>query len=117
MAHALTLCKTGIITVEMIRASKESNRPVMFTKTINKASGKESYKETAFSFTSWGHKTMLYLAMIREDLHESSRQKIKARAHEHYKHNRRQLSSADTLSMDESEQPRRRVHDVSDDEN
>jgi hypothetical protein len=52
MACALTLCKTEIITVEMIWVSKESGNPVMFTKTINKASGKESYKETAFSFAT-----------------------------------------------------------------
>ena len=62
--------------IDTIRVSKESGKPVTFTKPINKASGKESFKDIAFSFASWGLKTMEYLAMIREDLHEKSRQKI-----------------------------------------
>ena len=83
MAHALTLCKTGVITINMIRVSKESGKPVTFTKAINKASGKESFKDTTFSYASWGLKTMEYLAMIQEDLCEKSRQKIWTQAHEY----------------------------------
>jgi hypothetical protein len=57
MAYFFTLCKAGIITIEIIWVLKESGKPVMFTKTIDKASGKESFKKTALSFAAWGHKT------------------------------------------------------------
>lgn len=118
MARALTLCKTGMITIAMIHTLKESGKPVVFTKAINKASGKESSKETAFSFASWGNKTMDYLAMIREDLREKSRQKIKAQAYEYYKNNRCQSSTAGVspIDIDEPEHPRRRIRDLSDEE-
>jgi hypothetical protein len=120
MARALTLCKIGAITIDMIRVSKESGKPLTFTKSINKASGKESYKDTAFSFTSWGLKTMEYLGMIREDLREKSRQKIRAQAYEYYKINRPQSSlataNASSMDNDELERPRRRILDLSDDE-
>jgi hypothetical protein len=120
MARALTLCKTRAITIDVIRVSKESGKPVVFTKATNKASGKESFKETAFSFASWGLKTMEYLAMIREDLHEKSRQKIRTQAHEYYKSNRSQSSLATTnalsMDVDEPERPRRRILDLSDED-
>ena len=122
MARALTLCKTGAITIDMIRVSKESGKPLVFTKATNKVSGKESFKDTAFSFASWGLKTMDYLAMIREDLREKSRQKIKTQAYEIYKISRSQslLSTAQTgamsMDVDESERPRRQILDLSDDD-
>jgi len=120
MARALTLCKTGVITIDTIRVSKESGKPVTFTKPINKASSKESFKDTAFSFASWGLKTMEYLAMIREDLREKSRQKIRAQAHEYYKINHPQSSLATTSALllddNEPERPRRRILDLSDEE-
>jgi len=122
MARALTLCKTGAITIDMIRVSKESGKPLVFTKATNKASGKESFKDTAFSFASWGLKTMDYLAMIREDLREKSQQKIKTQAYEIYKisHSQSSLSTAQTgamsMDVDESERPRRRILDLSDDD-
>jgi hypothetical protein len=117
MARALTLCKTGAITIDTIQVSKESGKPVVFTKATNKASGKESFKDTAFSFASWGCKTIEYLAMIREDLRKKSRQKIRAQAHEYYKSNRLS-STASVLSMDidQPEHPRCRILDLSDDE-
>ena len=121
MARALTLCKTGAITIDMIRVLKESGKPLVFAKTTNKASGKESFKDTAFSFASWGAKTLDYLAMIREDLREKSRQKIRTQAHEFYKIHCAQSSlstQTDALSMDvdEPERPRRRIRDLSDNE-
>jgi exopolyphosphatase/pppGpp-phosphohydrolase len=120
MARALTLCKNGAITIDAIRVSKESGKPVVFTKAINRASGKESTKDTAFSFAGWGLRTMDYLSMIREDLREKSRQKIRTQAYEYYKINRSQsaLTTASALSMDldEPERPRRRIVDLSDSE-
>ena len=118
MARALTLCKSGMITIDMIRVSKESSKAFVFTKATNKASSKESYKETAFSFSNWGYKAMEYLAMIREDLRETSRQKIRDQAYKYYKSHRSQISTASVLSMnvDEPERPRRRIRDLSDDE-
>ncbi|KAF8488273.1 hypothetical protein F5888DRAFT_1639281 [Russula emetica] len=120
MARALTLCKTGVITIDRIRVSKESSKPIIFTKPTNRVSGKESFKETAFSFATWGLKTTEYLAMIREDLRESSRQKIKAQAYEYYKSNRSQSSlvtaSALSMDIDVPEHPCRRILDLSDDE-
>ena len=64
MAHALTLCKVWAITLKTIRVSKETGKPIVLTKATNKSSGKESSKETAFSFVGWGLKTMEYLAMM-----------------------------------------------------
>ena len=122
MARALSLCKTGAITINMIRVSKDSGKPVVFTKATNKASGKESFKDTAFSFASWGAKTLDYLAMIREDLREKSRQKIRTQAYEFYKTSRSQssLSTAQTdglsMDVDEPERSRRRIRDLSDNE-
>ena len=118
MARTLTLCKTGMITINMIQVSKESGKLVAFTKAINKATEKESFKETAFSFTSWGPKTMEYLTMIREDLHVKSRQKIRAQAHEYYKSTRCQSSivGVSLMDVDEPELPRHRILDLSDDE-
>src|SRR5262245_49723709 len=118
MARALTFCKTGVITIAMIQESKESGKPIVFAKTTNKASGKESSKETAFSFVQWGEKTMEYLAMIQDDLHETSRRKIIEQAYEKYKNNQRSQRSISVSSMDidEPQRPRRCIRDLSDDE-
>jgi len=120
MARALTLGKNGMITIDMIRVSKESGKPFVFTKATNKASGKESFKDTAFSFASWGSKTMDYFGMIQEDLREKSRQKIRTQAHEYYKNNRPQSSMAATnassMDIDEPKRPRRRILDLSDED-
>jgi Neuraminidase (sialidase) len=118
IARALTLGKNGIITIEMIQESKASKKPITFTKATNQASGKQSTMNTAFSFAKWGDKTHEYVRMIKDDLRESSRQNIATQAYAFYK-SKQQHSSSDGVSMDidEPEVPRRRIRDLSDDEN
>jgi hypothetical protein len=118
VARALTLGKNEIITIQMIMESKAYNRPVTFTKTINEVTGKKSYMNTAFSFANWGDKTHEYVQMIKDDLRQSSRETIATQAHAFYK-SKQQRSSSDGISMDinEPELPRRRIRDLSDDEN
>ncbi len=118
MARALTLGKMGMITVEMILSSKASSKPLMFAKTTNKASGKDSFKETAFSFARWGDKTWEYMAMINIDLRETTRQKIVKDAHAHYKSKQPcQSFNSAVMGIDHPEHPLRRcIRDLSDNE-
>lgn len=120
MARALTYGNNGTITIDMIRVSKESGKPFVFTKATNKASGKESSKDTAFSFASWGSMTMDYLGMIWGDLREKSRQKIRAQAYEYYKNNRPQSSmtatNASSMDIDEPKCPCPHILDLSDED-
>lgn len=62
MAHVLTLCKNGVITINAIQVLKKFDKPIMFIKAFNRTSGKKLTKDTAFSFASWGFKIMEYLS-------------------------------------------------------
>jgi hypothetical protein len=116
VARALTFGKKGIITFEMIQVSKAYRKPVTFTKATNPASGKESTMTTAFSFAKWGDKTHEYVRMIKDDLRESSRQNIASQAYAFYK-SKHSSSDGVLMDIDEPEAPRRRIRDLSDDEN
>jgi hypothetical protein len=117
MARALTLGKNGAITFKMILASKESNKPVTLTKVPNQATGKESFMKTAFSFANWGGKTHEYVQMIKYDLKETSRQTIVADAHQFYKRKQPHYRDEVSMDVDDPDGPRRKIRDLSDDEN
>jgi hypothetical protein len=66
---------------------------------LNKATGKESGYETAFSEANWGDATRAYRKIVDDTLRLSSMETIITRASEYYKESRKKALKSLTASQ------------------
>ena len=59
----MALVATGILTIEMARASK--GKSIHLPRTVNLSSGKESIRQSGFSDASWGKASRAYAKSAR----------------------------------------------------
>jgi hypothetical protein len=87
-------------------------------KSLNKATGKESNYEIAFSGMNWGGSMEYFLDQIVNSVRESSRQKIVKKALDHYEAAKKKAGKARAMSqiidIDDPGRGRAMVVDLSD---
>jgi hypothetical protein len=87
------LWETGALTIE-IMAATAGKKPPKLGKTLNKATGKESGYETAFSEMNWGDKTRAYRISVAKNLKPESIDEIFSKAVKHYNEAKKRANKA-----------------------